>query len=290
MKILLVPGNPGWAFDHRAKDLLSLSYDRIQLEMKYVNRVKGSDRYQYDVIYPMSVNIAKKLHEKTNIPYKQMATGITSLRVLDKYNVDFLQLFRGLNTASNEIVDMLKGHVHTNKTRVGVDPRHFKPAESKKKKRPFVVGWVGRIDQQNYRELKGYDLVISALKDMNVNLQIRTFKDKVPRKEMVAFYQELDCFICSSTSEHIPLPVLEAAACGVPIISTNVGIVPELISDKRNGIIVKRDANAIKNAVQTVKNNPEMKKQLSGNIRATILEGWTLEKCKSDWEDFFSSL
>ncbi|WP_160112306.1 glycosyltransferase [Salicibibacter kimchii] len=122
---------------------------------------------------------------------------------------------------------------------------------------------VGRVDLPSYRTLKGYDLVTSALKDLNVKLEIRTFKDKVPRKDMMAFYQGLDCFVCSSASEHIPLPVLEAAASGVTIITTNVAIVPELISDKQNGIIVKREAHAIRHAVQIVMNNPDMREKIS---------------------------
>jgi len=130
----------------------------------------------------------------------------------------------------------------------------------------FTIGWVGRIDKKNHRKLKGYDIVLSALTDLNVSLDIRTFKENyVPREKMVEFYQGLDCFICSSESESLPNPVLEAAACGIPIISTKVGIVPELIKHHKNGLIVPRSSDDIHDAVIFLMNNPNKRAELTGH-------------------------
>ncbi|WP_054707051.1 glycosyltransferase [Bacillus sp. JCM 19041] len=104
---------------------------------------------------------------------------------------------------------------------------------------------------------------------------------------MVEFYQGLDCFICSSESEHIPLPVLEAAACGIPIISTCVGIVPELIMHNENGLIVPRNVRSFKSGVKSLIDSPEKRSGFSEKIRKTIIDHWTLETCKTDWETFF---
>ncbi|GIN15393.1 hypothetical protein J32TS2_07490 [Shouchella clausii] len=299
MDILLVAGGPGWAFDYRAKDLLSLQYEKINLHLKYVNQVKAGDRSRYDLFYPMSVNIARKLHKLTTIPYDQMATGMTSIRILDNHMkndgdkkafIQFLKKFRGLNTGSDEIATLLRSLVPIKKTRVGINEKQFKPPVPKKQNDRFKVGWVGRIDQQDYRELKGYDIVTAGLEKLDVELDIRTYQDRVPREKMVDFYQQLDCFICSSSSEHIPLPVLEAAACGVPIISTRVGIVPELIKNNTNGFIVPREANAFQKGVKILMDNTAKREQFSKAIRKTVVNHWTLERCKKEWETFFLSL
>lgn len=176
------------------------------------------------------------------------------------------------------------------KTRVGINEKQFKPPVPKKQNDRFKVGWVGRIDQQDYRELKGYDIVTAGLEKLDVELDIRTYQDRVPREKMVDFYQQLDCFICSSSSEHIPLPVLEAAACGVPIISTRVGIVPELIKNNTNGFIVPREANAFQKGVKILMDNTAKREQFSKAIRKTVVNHWTLERCKKEWETFFLSL
>ncbi|WP_054707054.1 hypothetical protein [Bacillus sp. JCM 19041] len=191
MKVLLVAGGPGWAFDYRAKDLLSCEFAHIQLELKYVNQVKAGDKARYDLIYPMSINIAKKMNRQTGIPYNKMATGITSIRIIDNHTgketdktdfIGFLKSFRGVNTASDEIQTKLKPYISIAKTKVGINEQLFKPPHRKKENDRFKVGWVGRIDQKEYRELKGYDLVVAALKDVDVDMTIRTYEAKCPEK------------------------------------------------------------------------------------------------------------
>lgn len=300
MKVLLAPTAPGWAFDHRAKDLLSLSIPGIQFELKYLHDIRKKDQDAYDLIYPMTLDGAKILHQRADIRYSSMAAGITSLRSIEGYRMDrhsfdprfirFLRRLRGINTASDEICRLFDKQLPIYKTRVGIDEVLFKPKRSRRPNKQFTIGWVGRIDKPEHRELKGYDLVVSALKNMDVALDIRTFKEHyVPREKMIAFYQRLDGFICSSRSEHIPLPILEASACGVPIITTKVGIVPELIRHKRNGLIVARNSEAIRKAVRYLMLNPQQRHDMGKNVRGTIEDKWTWKVCMKDWELFFKS-
>ncbi|MBU9713311.1 glycosyltransferase family 4 protein [Evansella tamaricis] len=299
MKILIVPNNPGWAFDHRAKDLLSQPFEEIELYLKYAGQVKETDQFEYDLIYPMSLSIAKKI-KKLKIPFHKMATGITSLRVFEKHVnnheinknfIDFLKSFRGINTASNQIQNIFKPYLSIHKTRVGINENLFKPNPKQGKNYSFNVGWVGRIDKKNYRELKGYNIVEKAIRKVKkIHFETRTYTSRVPREKMVSYYQELDCFICSSKSEHIPLPILEAASCGVPIISTKVGIVPELINHKKNGLIIPRNSDDIAYSIKLLQKNPNMRKKFSKNIRNTIVNGWTWDICKREWETFFLSM
>jgi glycosyltransferase involved in cell wall biosynthesis len=300
MKVLLVPDYPGWAFDHRAKDLSALRMDTIQFASKYVSDVKKNDQYDYDLIYPMSLSIARKLNVK-GIPLGRMATGVTSLRIFEKQMVNkqtfkpefirFVKELRGINAWSDEIVNIFKSHYRIYKTRIGINERLFKVDYSKRNRSIFTVGWVGRIDGAKNRELKGYDLVLEALKGLKVKLDIRTFKENyVTRAQMVSFYQGLDCFICSSRSEGLPNPVLEAASCGIPIITTRVGIIPELIRHKKNGMITHRTSEAIRAQVIHLMKHPKERLELGNNIAKTIRDSWTWEMCKKDWETFFRSI
>jgi glycosyltransferase involved in cell wall biosynthesis len=299
MKILLIPDHPGWAFDHRAKDLLSLPFKNIQFELKYLPVVKSEDQHNYDLLYPMSISIAKKLN-MLGIPYNKMASALTSKRVFEKQLlkqeskikfIKFLNSLRGINAWSDEIINIFKPDCQIYKTRIGINQHLFKPASNRKQNDKFTVGWVGNISKKQYRELKGYDIVLKALKNLDVKLEIRTFEENyVPRHEMVSFYQGIDCFICSSASEGLPNPVLEAAACGVPIITTNVGIVPELIKNRENGVIVERSAEAIKKEVKFLMEHREFCDKLGRNIAKTINKNWTWDVCKKDWEQYFLSL
>jgi glycosyltransferase involved in cell wall biosynthesis len=59
-------------------------------------------------------------------------------------------------------------------------------------------------------------------------------------EEMLRFYHSIDVYVCASRSEGTPNPCLEAAACGVPVVTTRVGNMPELIRDGENGFFVER--------------------------------------------------
>ncbi|MFB4474384.1 glycosyltransferase family 4 protein [Oceanobacillus caeni] len=299
-KILLVADRPGWVFHNRAKELMALSSSNLQFDLEYRDKVTAKVKDQYDIIYAMSVGMAKTLHQK-GIPLNKLAAGITSLRQFNRYKInkgtyskeflDFFTKLRGVNAFSDECVQEFNKYRPIYKTRVGINKDLFKPSAANRSQKTFTAGWVGRIDGNAHRKLKGYDLVLSAKKELDIKLDIRTFtKNYVPKEAMVEFYQGLDCFICSSESEGLPNPVLEAGACGVPIISTKVGIVPELIKPYENGIIIQRNASAIRDAIQYLIDNPNQRKSMGSSIRSTILDQWTWDVCWKQWEEFFTTI
>ena len=66
-----------------------------------------------------------------------------------------------------------------------------------------------------------------------------TFMGYVPNVEIMQFMEEsnVDVFINLSTSEGVPVSIMEAQSYGIPVIATNVGGTGEII-DKDNGILL----------------------------------------------------
>ena len=58
----------------------------------------------------------------------------------------------------------------------------------------------------------------------------------------VPFFAAADMFVLPSAYEANALVVLEALACGLPVVATRVGFAPEIIVDGDNGYLVDRDA------------------------------------------------
>ena len=57
-------------------------------------------------------------------------------------------------------------------------------------------------------------------------------------EELVPLYRQFDIFALSSTTEQMPLSVLEAMACGLPVVSTDVGDVSKMVADENRPMVV----------------------------------------------------
>ena len=60
-----------------------------------------------------------------------------------------------------------------------------------------------------------------------------------PRQDPVPYYRTLDIYLNTSLYEGIPMSVLEAMACGVPVVAPRVGGLSEIISDSQDGFLVE---------------------------------------------------
>ncbi len=112
--------------------------------------------------------------------------------------------------------------------------------------RKLVVGWIGNsaIKYEGV-DLKGFNSIIKPvireLIDEGYNVKEhyadRNIKWRTP-EEMPQYYSEIDVCLCTSIMEGTPLPILEAMSCGVPIISTDVGVVPEAFGKLQSAYII----------------------------------------------------
>lgn len=121
----------------------------------------------------------------------------------------------------------------------GVDTELFRPTARPENKH-LRIGWCG----QRNGLTKGYDELLAPLMkecprfDWQINDSGPASPRFTSRDEMVAWYNSLDLFISTSCSEGSQSPVLEAAACGVPVIATNVGTAAEVVNDMDTGYIM----------------------------------------------------
>jgi len=97
------------------------------------------------------------------------------------------------------------------------------------------------------------------------------------------YLQAGSAFILTSDTEGLPLSILEAMACGLPSIVTNVGGNTELITHRVNGLIVPRESvEAIAEAISYLANNPEQRARMGKMARARVCEAFDIEKAMAD--------
>src|SRR5579872_5469550 len=110
-------------------------------------------------------------------------------------------------------------------------------------------------------------------------------KTSVPR-----WLGQADIFLNTSHVDNTPVSVLEAMACGLCVVSTNVGGIPHLMEDGREGLLVPpNDAPAMASAVSQILAEPPIARRLSRNARARAEEhDWSV--VLPQWQALFRSV
>jgi len=131
----------------------------------------------------------------------------------------------------------------------------------------------------HYKKNKNiFFLCIGGNKNIN-HSNIREIKYISDDKRLSKFYSASDLFILSSKAENSPLTILEAMACGTPIVSFNLGGINELIAHMENGYLA--DYNKKENLIDGIEYlfslNQEKLKKISNNSIKKIHDSFTLD-------------
>jgi glycosyltransferase involved in cell wall biosynthesis len=89
---------------------------------------------------------------------------------------------------------------------------------------------------------------------------------------MPALYSSAKMLVCASTVEGNPRVTIEAMACGTPVISTRVGIMPSVIRSGDNGFLVDWKADEIAQAIRRLLDNEAEYRRIAEASRAAVQE------------------
>lgn len=109
-----------------------------------------------------------------------------------------------------------------------------------------------------------------------LNLKV-DFTGKLSKKEWTDLAQNQDIFINTTHFDNTPVSVLEAMALGLPVVSTNVGGLPFLITHQKNGFLVNdNNAPEMVEYIENIIDFPQKSFEIVVNARKFVL--------KTDWE------
>ena len=207
----------------------------------------------------------------------------------------YLSKFKALGTISPRLFKLFK-NVHENVyyLKAGVNEKLFtqkNPVETNRSK--IRIGWAGST--LNHPGKRGFANILQPLQksysdvfDFNFcieHINGRNFE------EMDSFYNEIDLYICVSRSEGASTPIREALSCGRPILSTNVGDVPDIIKSNYNGwIIPEWTLGATVENLLFLNTNRNILKACALNARKSILDSWTWERVAPYWLTAFEAV
>jgi glycosyltransferase involved in cell wall biosynthesis len=170
---------------------------------------------------------------------------------------------------------------------------------------------VGRMEQQ-----KDYPVMLRALAQLGMGSEAQLFiagegtlehelrrlacelgiQDNVTflglRKDMPELMNAADAYLMSSAWEGMPMVLLEAAATGLPIVTTDVGGNREVVIDGVSGFVVSpKNTNELASAMRRIMTMPDTERVKMGNAgRAHIEKNYSIERVVDVWEELYKQL
>jgi len=161
-----------------------------------------------------------------------------------------------------------------------------------------VLLFVGRIVEE-----KGIFVLLDAFKEIRQSLRssilwvvgdgsdlkrCKTYSEKIDLRNVVfwgrqtdvtQFYLEADIFVFPSFREGLPNVILEAMSYQMPIVTTNVGIIPQVIRNKKEGLLINpRDKKALVHAVKELVESPALGESLAQGARRKVEQDLSIKK------------
>ncbi|CAG0938121.1 hypothetical protein BROC_00102 [Candidatus Brocadiaceae bacterium] len=290
-RILIVPTWPGWSYDNTANAIMKhlghdYEFDKIfdDPEEGYEANFNHED---YDAIYCLWWN--NVLPQKFRIPSDKLIVGVYSFWSWQRYlPMSAEDLHKNYLTNYNAVAANCPGlyeifsnlHPSVFLTPDGVDSQFFVPRPNHRAgDKNLVVGWSGSVSLQKGN--KGFeDYIVPAvegLEGVTLKAAIREVQN-FPYQEMPDFYNDIDVYICASLTDGTPNPVLEATSCGKALLSTWVGVVPMLLKDGVNGLVIKRDITDIREKICFLRDNRDLCRQMGRVNREIIEREWDWSK------------
>lgn len=178
----------------------------------------------------------------------------------------------------------------------GLDLDLWTPRRTPKDWTGFRVGFCGNVMIPEYREYKGLDFVESACKTLGFELVGTYYGEKqIPHDRMKEdFYHKIDCLVHPTLGEGCSNTIMEALACGCPVITTRAaGLHGEELQQFHNIMICERTKISVTNMIALLSESHELQKKLAvhGRVYAEARHDirdianryrTVLEKCHKD--------
>jgi glycosyltransferase involved in cell wall biosynthesis len=192
----------------------------------------------------------------------------------------------------------------------------YKPILKKKYKlkNKKVIGWCGRIALSYTKNLgcllEAFRIVKEELDDVVLIFDGRGFETLLPkirelglklnediiyngyssRDSLPYFYASCDVYSLPSLSEGFSLAAVESQACGTPVVCFNMGSLPEVVSNKKTGIIVgEASPEAFAEGIIKLLNNEKLRKKLGKNGPRWVRQ-FNWEKCTREHLEVYEKL
>ncbi len=152
---------------------------------------------------------------------------------------------------------------------LGVDSDKFKSKNIKKKYDLLFFG--------NKNTVRGYDLLERTLKKFRQKPIVKMISG-ISSDDLAMEYNKSKIVLALSRNEPFGLTVLEAMACGLPVVAVSEGGFRESVIDGKTGFLIERDPKKLFHAVSALLHDNNLRARMGKEGRKQIMTRWTWEQ------------
>ncbi|WNB16865.1 glycosyltransferase family 4 protein [Marivirga arenosa] len=147
-------------------------------------------------------------------------------------------------------------------------------------------------NQENELWLIGDGKLRTELEEQAKNLGIQqNVKFLGYQNNAVEYIKAADIMVMPSKIEGLPGVILEALSCGVPVIASNVGGIPEVVHNEQNGYVIEEfDKPSYISKIKKVLNDQKLTEKMSQNARKLIQEEFLMPKIAKRFESIYKEI
>lgn len=129
-------------------------------------------------------------------------------------------------------------------------------------------------------------------RDLGINA---VFTGRVGQAEMAELYDQADVYLNAPLIDNMPGSILEAFACGLPVVTTNAGGIPWIVRDGENGLMVEAGdtdatADALASAAIRLLREPSLATRIAESARTELERRYIWPVVKRQWEQLYREL
>ena len=129
------------------------------------------------------------------------------------------------------------------------------------------------------------NLCKERIKNEDLNVKVLSWQSNIEKVLAAA-----DIVVLTSDNEGTPLSLIQAGMAGMPVVTTGVGSVPEVVLDGITGIITNSDVTEISDALEKLATSPELRATMGRNAQEFTLTNFGTERLVSNHEKLYKRL
>lgn len=166
--------------------------------------------------------------------------------------------------------------------------------EDERKGFSFLKEAIATLDAKNPALKNEVELVVFGKVKVDLQpmlpLKVHSLGSLSSQEKIVAAYNAADLFVLPSLEDNLPNTVMEALACGVPVVAFNTGGIPEMIDDGSNGFLAEqRSSEQLAKGILQVIENKSAYPGFSQNARKKVLDNFSNQKVAEQYLAVYSS-